>query len=63
MQIVKGVHFLNITFLLVLFTGIAAAAVVGTVIVVLTCMYVCMYHYSQMNLTLSFGVSNLMLLL
>ena len=39
MQLVNGAQFLNITFLLVSFTGAAAAAVFGTVIVALTCMY------------------------
>ena len=37
--IVSGVQFLNITFLLALFTGAAAAAVFGTVINALTCIY------------------------
>ena len=39
MQLVNGAQFLNITFLLVLFTGVAAAAVFGTVVVAVTCMY------------------------
>ena len=39
MQLVDGTQLLNITFLLVLFTGGAAAAVFETVVVALTCMY------------------------
>ena len=38
MQLVNGTQFLKFTFLLILFTGAAAAAVFGTVIVPLTCM-------------------------
>ena len=39
MQLINVAQFLNITFLLVLFTGASAAAVFRTVIVALTCMY------------------------
>ena len=39
MQLVNGAQFLKITFLLVLFTGAAAATVFGTAVVALTCMY------------------------
>ena len=39
MQSVKGAQFLNITFLLVLFTAAPAAALFGTVIVPLTSMH------------------------
>ena len=39
MQLVSGVQFLKITFLLVSFTGVATAAVFGTVIVALPCFY------------------------
>ena len=39
MQSVNGAQFSNITFLPVLFAAVAAAAVFGTVIVSLTCMY------------------------
>ena len=38
MQLVNETQFLKFTFLLVLFTGAAAAAVFGTVIIPLTCM-------------------------
>ena len=40
-EVVNGAQFLNIAFLLVLvlFAGAAAAAVFGTVIVALTCIY------------------------
>ena len=40
MQLVNRAQFLNITFLLVLFTGASVADLLGTVIVALTCMYV-----------------------
>ena len=39
MQLVNGLQFLNITCLLVSFTGTAAAVVFRTAIVALTCMY------------------------
>ena len=39
MQLVNGAKFLNVTFLLVLFTGPAASAVFGTVTVPSTCRY------------------------
>ena len=39
MQLVSGAQFLNITFLLLLFTAVTAAVVFGTVIVPLTSMY------------------------
>ena len=39
MQLVNGAQFLNNIFLLVLFTGAAAAALLETVIVALTYMY------------------------
>ena len=39
MQLINGAQFLNISFLLALFTGTSAAAVFGTYIVALTCMY------------------------
>ena len=39
LQLVNGAHFLNITFLLVLFTAGPAAAVFGTVMVTLTSTY------------------------
>ena len=49
MQLITGAKFLNITFLLVLFTATPSVAVCGTVIVPLECMY----HYNHINLTLS----------
>ena len=39
MQLVNGAQILNITYLLVLFTGAVSAAAFGTVIVALTYMY------------------------
>ena len=39
MLLANGAKFLNVTFLLVLFTGPAAAAMFGTVTVPSTCMY------------------------
>ena len=39
MQLVNGLQFLNITCLLVSFTGTAAAVVFRTAIVALSCMY------------------------
>ena len=43
-QVVNGAQFLNITFLLVLFTAATSAAVFGTVIVPLTSMYASFNH-------------------
>ena len=45
MQSVKGAQFLNIAFLLILFTAAPAAAVFGTAIVF-------MHHYNHTNLNL-----------
>ena len=39
MQLVNGTQFLNITYLLVLFTGAASAAMFGTIMVALAGMY------------------------
>ena len=50
MQSVNGAQFLNITFLLALFTAAAATAVFGSVIIVLT---VYMLRYNHINFTLS----------
>ena len=47
MQLINGAQFLNVSFLLILFTGAPAAAVFRTVIVALTC------TFNHINLTLS----------
>ena len=51
MQSAIGEQFLNITFLLVLFTAALAAVMFETVTVPLTS--VCVHNYNHINLTLS----------
>ena len=58
MELVNGGQFLNITFLLVLFTVAAVAAMFGTFIVFQTAVFqtakhVCMHHYSHITSTIS----------
>ena len=60
MQSVNEIHFLNIIFLLVLFTSALAATVFGTVILPLTSMYESIKSY---KFDLIVDVLNLMLLL
>ena len=50
MQLINGAQSLNITFLLVSFTGAAVTAKFGPFIVPLTCLYAS--HYNHINLTL-----------
>ena len=60
MQLVNGAQFLNITYLLVLFTGAASAAMFGTIMVALAGMYASLWSHKS---DLVIEVLNLMSLL
>ena len=47
MQLVNGTQFLNITYLLVLFTGAASAAMFGTIMVALAGMYASLWSHKS----------------
>ena len=60
MQLVNGAQFLNMTYLLVLFTGAASAAMFGTIMVALASMYASLWSHKS---DLVIEVLNLMSLL